>query len=137
MLEFGLPRFTDQMLADVVLRKGATPSSLDGWGWRELKVLPVAWYDELARILTKVEDDLGIWLDGLLVAYIAMNPKTDGDACPLGKGLSVFFLSFIVFGLLLVWCSLGDGSSLGFLIRFSALVVVVGRLRPSMLLLLF
>ena len=24
--------------------------------WRELKVLPVSWYDGLARILTKVED---------------------------------------------------------------------------------
>ena len=72
------------MLADVVLRKGATASSLDGWGWRELKVLPVAWYDELARILTVVED-LGVWPDGLLDAYIAMIPKTDGDATPLGQ----------------------------------------------------
>ena len=25
-------------------------------GWKELKVLPVSWYDELARVLTKVED---------------------------------------------------------------------------------
>ena len=30
-----------------------------------MKVLPVSWYDELARILTKVED-LGVWPDGLL-----------------------------------------------------------------------
>ena len=45
--DFDLPRLTGQMLADVVLRKGATASSLDGWGWRESKVLPVAWYDEL------------------------------------------------------------------------------------------
>ena len=44
------------MLADVVKRKGATAGSLDGWEWRELKVLPVSWYDELARILTKVEE---------------------------------------------------------------------------------
>ena len=57
---------------------------LDGWGWRELKVLPVAWYDGLARILTKVED-VGVWPDGLLDAYIAMIPKTDGDATPLGQ----------------------------------------------------
>ena len=49
------------MLADVVQRKGATAGSLDGWGWRELKVLPVSWYDELARILTKVEDVGVIW----------------------------------------------------------------------------
>ena len=33
---------TGQMLADVAQRKGATAGSLDGWGWRELKVLPVA-----------------------------------------------------------------------------------------------
>ena len=35
----------------------ATAGSLDG---RELKVLLVSWYDELARILTKVED-VGVW----------------------------------------------------------------------------
>ena len=73
-----------QMLADVVQRKGATAGSLDGWGWRELRVLPGSWYDGLARILTKVEDT-GVWPDGLLDAYIAMIPKTDGDATPLGQ----------------------------------------------------
>ena len=78
-----LPRSTGQMLADVIQRKGVTAGSLDGWGWRELKVLPLSWYDELARIRTKV--DLGIWPDGLLDAYIAMIPKTDGDATPLGQ----------------------------------------------------
>ena len=52
---------------------------LDGWGWRELKVLPVSWFDELARILTLVEDTR-VWPDGLLDAYIAMIPETDGDA---------------------------------------------------------
>ena len=54
--------------------------------WRELKVLPVSWFDGLARILTKVEDT-GVWPDGLLDAYIAMIPKTDGDAAPLGQRL--------------------------------------------------
>ena len=49
-----------------------------------MKVLPVSWYDELARILAKVED-FGVWPDGLLDAYIAMIPKTDGDATPLGQ----------------------------------------------------
>ena len=57
--------------------QGATAGSLDGWGWRELKVLPVSWYDELARILTEVKD-IGVWLGGLLDAYIALIPKTDG-----------------------------------------------------------
>ena len=72
------------MLADVVQRKSATAGSLDGWEWRALKVLLVSWYDELARILTKVED-LGVWPEGLLDAYIAMVPETDGDATPLGQ----------------------------------------------------
>ena len=71
-------------MPDVVQRKGATAGSLDGCEWRELKVLPVAWFDELARILAKVED-IGVWPDGLLDAYIAMIPKTDGDATPLGQ----------------------------------------------------
>ena len=62
--------------SDAVRRKGATAGGLDGWGRRELKVLPVSWYDEVARILTKVED-VGAWPDGLLDAYIAMIPKTD------------------------------------------------------------
>ena len=84
LLEVSLPCLTGQMLADVVQRKSATAGSLDGWGWRELKVLPVSWYDGLARILTKVED-LGIWPDGLLDAYITMIPKTDDDSTPLGQ----------------------------------------------------
>ena len=44
--------------------------------------MPVSWHHELARILTKVEE-VGVWPDGLLDAYIAMIPKTDGDATPL------------------------------------------------------
>ena len=34
-----------EMLVGVVQRKGATTGSFDGWGWRELKVMPVAWFD--------------------------------------------------------------------------------------------
>ena len=82
--EVHLPRLTGQMLADVVHRKGVSAGGLDGWVWREFKVLPVSVFDELARILTKVED-LGVWPDGLLDAYITMIPKTDGDATPLGQ----------------------------------------------------
>ena len=79
-----MPWLTGQVLADVVQREGATAGSLDGWGWREFKVLPVSWFDEQALILTKVKD-LGVWPDGLLDAYIVMIPKTDGDATPLGQ----------------------------------------------------
>ena len=79
-----MPALTGDMLLEVVRRKSATAGSLDGWGWRELKVLPVAWFDGLARILTKVEE-FGIWPDGLLDAYITMIPKVDGDATPLGQ----------------------------------------------------
>ena len=78
-----MPRLTGQMLADVVLSKGATASRLHGRRWRELKVVPVAWSDELARILTVVEDT-GVWPVGFLDAYISI-PKTDGAATPLGQ----------------------------------------------------
>ena len=79
-----MPALTGDMLFEVVKKKSATAGSLDGWGWRELKVLPVAWFHHLARILSKVED-LGVWPDGLLDTYIAMIPKVDGDATPLGQ----------------------------------------------------
>ena len=82
--EVSLPSLTGQMLADVVRGKGATAGSLDGRGWRELKVLPVSWYDGLARILTRIEET-GVWPDGLLDAYIAMIPMVGGDATPLGQ----------------------------------------------------
>ena len=47
--EVSLPRLTGEMLVGVVHRKGATAGSLDGWGWREFKALPVSWFDGLAR----------------------------------------------------------------------------------------
>ena len=34
--------WTGQVLADVFQRKGSTAGGLDGWCWRELKVLPVS-----------------------------------------------------------------------------------------------
>ena len=58
-----LPQLTGEMLADVVRRNGASAGILDGWGRRELKVLPVAWFDGLAGILSKVEE-VGVWPDG-------------------------------------------------------------------------
>ena len=70
LLEVILPRLTGQMLADVVQRKGATAGSLDGWEWRELKVLLVSWNDELARILTKVR----IFGFGLMGCWMRLLP---------------------------------------------------------------
>ena len=71
---FELLGLTGQMLSDVVHCKSATAGSLDGWGWRELKVLPVSLYDGLARILTKVED-FGVWPDGLVGCIHCHDPQ--------------------------------------------------------------
>ena len=30
-------------------------------------------------------EEVGVWLDGLLGAYVAMIPKVDGDTTPLGQ----------------------------------------------------
>ena len=78
--EVELPRLTGSLLAEVVRKKKTTAGGLDGWGWREFKVLPVSWFDGLARILS-----FGVWPDGLLDAYIAMIPKVGGDVTPLGQ----------------------------------------------------
>ena len=84
MREDGCPPSSDwDMLAEVVRRKKVTAGSLDGWGWRDLKALTLPWFDGLARILRLVEEE-GVWPDGLLDAYIAMIPKSDGDSTPLG-----------------------------------------------------
>ena len=54
--EVELHRLSGSLLADVVRRKKVTAGGLDGWGWREFKVLPVSWFDGLARILSGVGD---------------------------------------------------------------------------------
>ena len=60
--EVALARLSGQVLADVVQRKSATTGSLDGWGWRELKVLRVAWYGELARLRILGFDRMVCWM---------------------------------------------------------------------------
>ena len=44
--------------------KGATAGSLDGWGWREIKVLPILWFGGLAHILVAVEDTGCLYCNG-------------------------------------------------------------------------
>ena len=79
-----LPPLTGDVLAEVVQKKKSTAGGLDGWGWKELKVLPLPWFDGLACILRLVEET-GVWPDGLLDAYVALIPKSGGDATPLGQ----------------------------------------------------
>ena len=103
-------------------------SGRDVWGWRELKVLSVPWFDGLARIHSKVEET-GVWPEGLLDAYIALIPKSDGNATPLGqRPLSVLPVVYRI------WASarmvqLEVGFSLGSRTLFFVLVVVASLLR--------
>ena len=97
--------------------------------------MPVSWYDGLARILTKIEDS-GVWPDGLLDAYIAMIPKVDGDAAPLGqRPLSVLPVVYRIWASARM-VSLMAGFGLGCLILSSVLGVVVGRWKHGNFLLL-
>ena len=54
MLE--LPELTGEDLHSAVLSKKSTSGWLDGWGWKELKALPLSWYVGLALILRQVEE---------------------------------------------------------------------------------
>ena len=49
-----------------------------------VKVLPVSWFDGLARIPSEVAEN-GVWPEGLLDAYTAIIRKAVGDATPLGQ----------------------------------------------------
>ena len=69
-----------------VARKYASAGSLDGWNWRELKALPVCWFDGLAAIL-RLTEVTGIWQEGMLDAYMVMIPKAEGNSTPLGQRL--------------------------------------------------
>ena len=82
------------MLHDAVQRKQPTAGSLDVLGWWEFKAFPVAWFDIPAVVLTRVQEE-GVWLEGVLDAYIAMIFKVDGDSTPLGhRSLCVFPVVF-------------------------------------------
>ena len=60
---FHLPPLTGDVLAGVVQKKKSTAGGLDGWGWRELKALPLPWFNGLARIL--------LWLRKLVFGLMA------------------------------------------------------------------
>ena len=60
-----MPVLTGEDLHSTVLAKKSTSGRLDGWGWNELKALPLSWCVGLAWILRLVED-FGVWPDGLL-----------------------------------------------------------------------
>ena len=66
-----------------------------------MKVLPVSWFHGLRRILSKVEEN-GVWPGGLLDAYIAMIPKTDGCYTLGQRPLSVLPVIYRI-GPLLGW----------------------------------
>ena len=82
--EFDFPPLLGSDLYSVVQHKRVSAGGLDGWGWKDLKAFPEAWFDSLAVVLSRVELD-GVWLDGLLDAYVTMIPKSDGDSTPLGQ----------------------------------------------------
>ena len=79
-----LPRITGRDLQEVARAKKATAGGLDGWALNEIKALPLPWFSGLAILLELVETT-GTWPQGLLDAYIAMIPKTDGDSTPLDQ----------------------------------------------------
>ena len=63
-----------------------------------IEVLPISWFDGLARIPAEVAEN-GVWPEGWLDAYIAIIRKALVDASVLwSSALLVFFLLFIVFG---------------------------------------
>ena len=74
-----LPRITGQELLDTARAQKSTSGGLDGWAWNEVKALHLPWFTGLAILLNMVKST-GVWPQGLLDAYIAMIPNSDGDS---------------------------------------------------------
>ena len=110
----------------VVHKKKATAGSLDGWGWRDLQALLIAWFEWLAVILVRVEFD-GVWVQGLLDAYIAMISMFDGDAAPIVQRPQCVLP--VVCGRRIGSGALRLGSNLGCPLLFVVLVVGVVLLK--------
>ena len=75
--EFDLPPLLGSDLYYVVQHKRVSAGGLDGWGWRDLKAFPEAWFDRLAVVLSRVELD-GVWPDGLLDAFVHCRLRSIG-----------------------------------------------------------
>ena len=79
-----LPRITGRDLQEVTGAEKSTAGGLDGWAWKmrlrlfHFLVLRFGYSAELV-------ESTGVWLQGLLDAYIAMNPKADGDSTSPGQ----------------------------------------------------
>ena len=50
-----LPRIAGRDLQEVARAKKATAGGLDGWGWNEIKALPLPWFSGLAIFSGLVE----------------------------------------------------------------------------------
>ena len=61
--EFDFPPLLGSDLYYVFQHYRVSAGGLDGWGWKELKAFPVAWFDWLAVVLSRVE------LDGVLAGW--------------------------------------------------------------------
>ena len=79
--EVQLPVISGDMLYEVVKKEEVITGVLDGWGWKDLKVFFLSWFEGLADILRLVDED-GRWLEGLLDACFSMIPRVDGAVTP-------------------------------------------------------
>ena len=57
---------------------------LDGWRKEELAMLPVQWWDEMARLFRAIEDGAP-WPEGIAQVVVALIPKEGGGNSPLDQ----------------------------------------------------
>ena len=106
--ELDLPLISGRELLEVAKAKKSTAGGLDGWAWNEIKALPLSWFSGLAILLNLVESTC-CWPQGLLDAYIAMIPKTDGGS----TSSECASCCLQVMGFPQAWSSEGMGAWLG------------------------
>ena len=97
---------------------------LDGRGFGKRQVLPLFLFKSMAGIVRKGENT-GVCSDVRMDPFIAMLPKSEGDATSFGQcTLSVLLVAYRI-GQLCFWCSLRTGSVTGFLPRCMVPVMVL------------